>query len=404
MNSEEIKSLADKVLMKTYGRYDLALVRGEGAWVWDPEGKRYLDFVSGLAVASLGHAHPGVAEAVARQARTLVHTSNLYFTEPQVRLAQVLTENCFADRVFFCNSGAEANEAAIKLARKYSFDRYGEGRHRILSMDKSFHGRTLTALAATAQPDKHVGFQPLPPGFSYLPFNDLKALKEALTEDVCAVMIEPIQGEGGVNEASKNYLRGLCQVCRSYDVLVVFDEVQVGMGRTGYLFAHQLYGVEPDIMCLAKALANGLPIGATLATDKVAQSFGPGTHASTFGGTPLVTAAALVVLETMLAPGFLENVRTVGSYFKERLNGLKKKHAFVKDVRGQGLILAMELDFPGAKVVSGLMAKGFLINCIQTGVLRFLPPLTIGQAEVDRLMPALEETLVEAAAAQAKEL
>jgi predicted acetylornithine/succinylornithine family transaminase len=404
MNSEEIKALADKVLMKTYGRYDLALARGEGARVWDPEGKEYLDFVSGLAVVSLGHAHPGVAEAVARQARTLVHTSNLYFTEPQVRLAQVLTENCFADRVFFCNSGAEANEAAIKLARKYSFDRYGAGRHRILSMDKSFHGRTMSALAATAQPDKHVGFQPLPTGFSYLPFNDLAALKAALTEDVCAVMIEPIQGEGGVNEASKNYLKSLCQVCRSYDVLVVFDEVQVGMGRTGHLFAHQLYGVEPDIMCLAKALANGLPIGATLATEKVSQSFGPGTHASTFGGTPLVAAAALVVLETMLAPGFLENVRTVGDYFKERLNGLKKSHAFVKDVRGQGLILAMELDFPGAKVVSGLMAKGFLINCIQTSVLRFLPPLTIGRAEVDRLVPALEETLVEAAAAQAKEL
>ena len=404
MNSEEIKALADKVLMKTYGRYDLALARGEGARVWDPEGKEYLDFVSGLAVVSLGHAHPGVAEAVARQARTLVHTSNLYFTEPQVRLAQVLTENCFADRVFFCNSGAEANEAAIKLARKYSFDRYGAGRHRILSMDKSFHGRTMSALAATAQPDKHVGFQPLPTGFSYLPFNDLAALKAALTEDVCAVMIEPIQGEGGVNEASKNYLKSLCQVCRSYDVLVVFDEVQVGMGRTGHLFAHQLYGVEPDIMCLAKALANGLPIGATLATEKVSQSFGPGTHASTFGGTPLVAAAALVVLETMLAPGFLENVRTVGDYFKERLNGLKKSYAFVKDVRGQGLILAMELDFPGAKVVSGLMAKGFLINCIQTSVLRFLPPLTIGRAEVDRLVPALEETLVEAAAAQAKEL
>ncbi|MBW2086860.1 MAG: aspartate aminotransferase family protein, partial [Deltaproteobacteria bacterium] len=335
--------MADKVLMKTYGRYDLALVRGQGAKVYDPEGNEYLDFVSGLAVTSLGHSNSILADAVARQARTLIHVSNLYYTEPQVKLAKVLTDNCFADRVFFSNSGAEANEAAIKLVRKYSFDKYGPGRHQILTMENSFHGRTMTTLAATAQPDKHRGFEPLAEGFTYLPYNDLAALEKALTKETCAVMIEPIQGEGGVHEAQKNYLSGLAELCRSRDVLLVFDEVQVGMGRTGVLFAHQLYGVEPDIMTLAKALANGLPIGATLARDEVALAFGPGTHASTFGGTPLVTVAALKVMETMLAPGFLDQVKRVGAYFKARLSDLAARCDYIKEVRGQGLILGMEL-------------------------------------------------------------
>jgi len=394
MNSDEIKTLADKVIMKSYGRLDLALTRGEGCKLYDPEGNEYLDFVAGLAVTSLGHSNPVVAEAVAAQARTLVHVSNLFYTEPQVRLAKLLTDNCFADRVFFGNSGAEANEAAIKLARRYSFDKYGPGRYHIVTIEDSFHGRTMATLAATAQPDKHVGFEPLPAGFSYVPLNDLPAMEKALTPEVCAVMLEPIQGEGGVNEMNRDYLKKVVDLCRSKDILVIFDEIQVGMGRTGALFCHQNYGVEPDIMTLAKALANGLPIGAALAREEVAQAFVPGTHASTFGGTPLVTAAACAVLETMLAPGFLDQVKRVGAYFKSRLTDLADKHDF-HEVRGQGLILGLQIDFPGAGVVKGMMDRGFLINCTMGNVLRFLPPLTVTEAEVDLLLPVLEEVLVE---------
>ncbi len=395
MNSKEIKALAGKVFMKTYGRYDLALTKGDGVYLYDPEGNEYLDFVSGLAVASLGHANETVAQAVAQQARILVHVSNLYYTEPQVLLAQKLVENCFADRVFFGNSGAEANEAAIKLARKYSFDKYGPNRFKILTIDNSFHGRTMVTLSATAQADKHVGFEPLNEGFAYLPLNDLDAVKDAFNEGgVCAIMIEPIQGEGGVNEVDQDYLAAVRELCTKNDILLIFDEIQVGMGRLGALFAHELFGVEPDIMTLAKALANGLPIGAALAREEVAEAFGPGTHASTFGGTPLVTSAALAVLETMLAPGFMDSVQRVGDYFKSRLLELKQKYDYIEEVRGRGLLLGLKVSFPGAEVVPRLMAKGFLINCIQGSVLRFLPPLTITEAEVDSLIPVLEETLV----------
>ena len=399
MNSKEIKALAEKVFMKTYGRYDLALTRGDGVHLYDPEGNEYLDFVSGIAVASLGHANEAVAEAVAQQARTLVHVSNLYYTEPQVKLAQKLVENCFADRVFFCNSGAEANEAAIKLARKYSFDKYGPNRFKILTIDNSFHGRTMVTLSATAQPDKHVGFAPLNEGFEYLPLNDLDAVKNAFDAGgVCAIMIEPIQGEGGINEFTLDYMTSLRSLCTENDILLIFDEIQVGMGRLGALFAHQLFGVEPDIMTLAKALANGLPIGAALAREEVAEAFSPGTHATTFGGTPLVTAAALTVLETMLAPGFMDHVQQVGDYFKSRLLELADKYDYIEEVRGRGLLLGIKVSFPGADVVPQMMAKGFLINCIQGSVLRFLPPLTITEAEVDLLIPVLEETLISAAA------
>jgi len=397
MNSQEIKTLVNQVVMNTYGRLDLALVRGEGFKVYDAEGREYLDFVAGLAVTSLGHANPVVADAICAQARTLVHVSNLYYTEPMARLAKMLTDHCFADRVFFANSGAEANEAAIKLARRYSFDKYGPGRFHMLTIKDSFHGRTMITLAATAQPDKHRGFEPLPEGFSYLPLNDLPALEAALSDKTCAVMIEPIQGEGGINAMDRDYLAKVAELCRSRDILLIFDEIQVGMGRTGALFCHQNYGVEPDIMTLAKALANGLPIGATLARAEVAQSFVPGTHASTFGGTPLVTAAACAVLETMLTPGFLDQVKRVGAYFKTRLTELAGKHDFIQEVRGMGLILGLKLEFPGAAVVNELMAEGFLINCTMGNILRFLPPLIITEAEVDLLLPALEKALVKIA-------
>ncbi|MDY6852223.1 MAG: acetylornithine transaminase [Thermodesulfobacteriota bacterium] len=398
MSSKEIKDLAGEVIMDTYSRYDLALVRGEGARLYDAEGREYLDFLAGIAVANLGHAHPKVAEAVAGQARTLVHVSNLYYTEPQVKLAKVLTDNSFADRVFFCNSGAEANEAAIKLARKYSFDKHGPGRHRILSMENSFHGRTLGTLAATGQPKIHHGFEPLMEGFELVPFNNADALEKALGDDVCAVMIEPIQGEGGINEPDKGYLKNVASICRAKDVLLIFDEIQVGLGRTGKLFAYQNFGVEPNIMTLAKALANGLPIGAALARDEIASAFTPGSHATTFGGSPLVSAASLAVLETMLEPGFLDQVVRVGEYFKSRLADLASKLDFVRRVKGRGLILGIELDFPGTGVLNELMRRGFLINCTQNTILRFVPPLIITEAEVDLLMPVLEETLAAEAA------
>ncbi|MFH1139550.1 MAG: aspartate aminotransferase family protein [Pseudomonadota bacterium] len=400
MSSEEIKTLASKVLMNTYGdRYGLALVRGEGARVWDPEGVEYLDFLSGLAVTSLGHSHPRVAEALAAQAKTLVHVSNLYFTEPQVVLAKLLVDNSFADRVFFCNSGAEANEGAIKLARKYSFDKYGPGRHKILTLENSFHGRTMATLSATAQAKIHKGFEPLVDGFAYLPVGDLSALEAALTNEVCAVLAEPIQGEGGVNLLGREFLHGLVRLCRARDVLVIFDEVQVGLGRTGRLFAYQNFDLEPDVMTLAKALANGVPMGAVLARENVARAFGPGSHGSTFGGTPLVSAAALAVLETMLAPGFLDGVVEVGAYFRGKLEALAAKYGFIKEVRGLGLILGLELTFNGTGVMNRLKNAGFLINCTRDTVLRFLPPLIITAAEVDRLLPALEEALTGEAAA-----
>ncbi|MFH1092229.1 MAG: acetylornithine transaminase [Pseudomonadota bacterium] len=399
MSSEEIKKMASEYIMNTYGRYDLALVRGKGALVYDPEGKEYLDFVGGLAVTSLGHSHPQVARAVADQALKLVHVSNLFYTEPQVKLARLLVENSLADKVFFCNSGAEANEAAIKLARKYSWERYGPGRFKILTMENSFHGRTMTTLSATAQAKIHHGFEPLVQGFEYLPFNDLAALEKAVNEEVCAIMIEPIQGEGGVNEAGEDYLAGVSELCALRDVLLIFDEVQVGLGRTGTFFAYQQFKATPDIVTLAKALANGLPMGACLAREEAARAFGPGSHATTFGGTPLVSAAALTSLETILSPGFLDQVVRVGRYFKDQLKELAAGGDYIKEVRGRGLILGLELTFPGAGVVKSLMNRGFLINCTMERVLRFLPPLTVTEAEIDRLMPPLSAVLAEEAAA-----
>ena len=393
MSSQEVKDLAAKVVMTTYGRYDLILAKGDGCRVWDPEGKEYLDFVAGIAVASLGHSHPKVAEAISRQARTLVHVSNLYYTEPMVRLAQLLTDNCFADRAFFCNSGAEANEAALKLARKYSRDKYGEGRFHVITMEDSFHGRTMATLAATAQEKIQKGFEPLMPGFQYVPMGDITALENAITDRVCAVMIEPIQGEGGINEPGDGYLGQVAELCRKNDILLIFDEVQVGLGRTGKLFAHEHYGVTPDIMTLAKAIANGLPMGVCLATETVASHFVPGTHATTFGGTPLVSAAGVAVLETMLEPGFLDKVVLVGQYFKDRLTSLSNQYDFIVQAKGRGLILGLELAFPGAAVVKDMMERGFLINCTHDTVLRFLPPLLVTRAEVDLLIDALEESL-----------
>lgn len=386
-------TLADKYMFQTYSRLPLTLVRGEGCRVWDEEGKEYLDFVGGIAVCALGHSSPLVTEALQEQSTRLVHVSNLYYTKPQVELAKLLVENSFADRVFFCNSGAEANEAAIKLVRRYSREKFGPEKYKIISMRGSFHGRTMATLSATGQEKIRTGYDPLLEGIKFVPFDDLSSLEEAVDESVCGVMLEPIQGEGGVVCPHENYLKGVKEICRARDLMLIFDEVQVGMGRTGRLFAHEHYGVTPHIMTLAKALGNGLPIGAMLSTEELASTFGPGSHASTFGGTPLVTAVAEAVLKSLLEDGWIDHCQSMGEYFKGRLEALKKKYHIVREIRGLGLILGMELDRAGAPAVSACMEKGFLINCIQDQVLRFLPPLNVAEEEIDLLVEALDGVL-----------
>jgi len=398
-SESEIIRTADAAIANTYKRFPVVLTRGEGCTVSDEAGKTYIDFVSGIAVCNLGHAHPAVAKAIAAQAQTLVHTSNLYYTVPQVEVARRLVDSSFADRVFFCNSGAEANEAAIKLARKYYKDNGQPDRHRIVAMENSFHGRTMAALSATGQEKIRKGFEPVLPGFDFVPFNDIEALTARVDESTCAVLLEPVQGEGGVRCPQENFLKEVRQICDKTGTLLIFDEVQTGMGRTGSLFAYECFAVEPDIMTLAKALANGLPMGAMLATEKIAASFGPGAHASTFGGTPLVSAAACEVLRIMTEGSVLENCRQAGDHFKKRLQQLAERHGIVRDVRGLGLLLGMELTVAGDPIVQACLDQGYLINCIQDKVLRFIPPLTIATEQIDGLIECLDGML---AAADAK--
>ena len=391
--SESTIGLADKYIFPTYKRASFALVKGQGCRVWDESGKEYLDFVGVIAVFALGHSSPIVTKALEEQSKTLVHVSNLYYTRPQAELAKLLVENSFADRVFFCNSGAEANEAAIKIARRYTREKFGPGKHTIISMQGSFHGRTMATLSATGQSKVQIGYDPLLPGFKFVPYNDLAVLKAAVDDTVCAVMLEPIQGEGGIVVPHPDYLKGVKEICREKGALLIFDEIQTGMGRTGRLFAYEHFGVSPDIMSLAKALGNGLPIGAMLSTEALSSAFGPGSHASTFGGTPLVTAVAKAVLSSLLNDGWLDHCRNMGTYFRARLEELKARHACIKEVRGLGLIIGVELDRPGAPVLEALVQRGFLINCAQEKVLRFVPPLVVTKKEIDQLIEALDSVL-----------
>jgi acetylornithine/N-succinyldiaminopimelate aminotransferase len=391
--SQHLMNTADKVIAKTYKRFPIVITKGKGCSLWDTEGKKYIDFVSGIAVCNLGHAHPKVSEALSRQADILLHVSNLYYTEPQIELASLLTKNSFADRVFFCNSGAEANEAAIKLARKYFKDKGEKDRYRIVTMEKSFHGRTMATLSATGQDKIRKGFEPILEGFDYIPFNDMDALQKSIGPSTCAVLLEPIQGEGGVRCPDPDYLKAVRRLCDKTDVLLIFDEIQTGMGRTGKLFAYEHFGIEPDIMTLAKALANGLPIGAMLAREEVAEAFGPGAHASTFGGTPIITAASVQVVNVLLEENLIHHCAKMGAYFKKRLSGLKAKHESIVDVRGMGLLLGMKLKLEGDTIVRSCMEKGFLINCIQGNILRFIPPLVVEKEEIDALIACLDEVL-----------
>ncbi|MCX8119137.1 MAG: aspartate aminotransferase family protein, partial [Desulfobacterota bacterium] len=332
MDSQTWMKLSEQVIAHTYNRFPILPVRGKGTRIWDLEGKEYIDFFSGLAVCNLGHCHPKVVRAIQTQAEKLLHVSNLYYIQPQIELASLLCEHSFADKVFFCNSGAEANEAALKLARKYAKEKTGEDRYEVITMERSFHGRTLATLTATGQAKYHKGYAPLVPGFRYVPFDDLAAVREAIGPKTCAVLLEPIQGEGGVNVPSEGYLRGLRELCDEKGVLLILDEVQVGMGRTGKLFAYEHEGIKPDLLTLAKSLAGGVPIGALLMREEIAQSFGPGDHASTFGGNFLATAAGVAALKALIEEGLLENCQRVGAYFMKRLKEVQEKFPLVKEV------------------------------------------------------------------------
>jgi len=393
MTADELMALSDKYIMETYRRFPIVLVRGSGARVWDSNGKEYLDFVAGIAVCSLGHSHPKVVEAIKKQVEILTHVSNLYYSEPQIRFARMLVENSFADKVFFCNSGAEANEAAIKLARKYAHENMAGGKYELITMIDSFHGRTLATVTATGQTKFQIGFSPLPEGFKYIPFNDIPALEDAISDKTCGIMLEPIQGEGGIKIPDDQYLNKVRKICDDRGILMILDEVQVGMGRTGALFAYEHHKIKPDIVTLAKAVGNGFPVGVMMTSDRIASAFQPGNHASTFGGNPLAMAASLATMENILNHGILENVIKVGEYFLKRLHELKSRYTAIKDIRGRGLIIGMELTFEGAGIVKECMDKGLLINCTGGNVLRFVPPLIITEKDVDVAVGVLGEVI-----------
>jgi len=392
MITNDILADSQKFTMNTYSRQPLVLIKGRGTKVYDSDGREYLDFVSGVAVNNLGHCHPRVVVALQKQAQRLMHVSNHFHNEPQVNLAKLLVKNSFADKAFFCNSGTEAIEAAIKLARRYSREVLKQDRFEIITMHGSFHGRTLGALAATAQEKIHQGFEPLVPGFKYVPFNDIQAVERSINEHTCAVLVEPVQGEGGVIVPTPGYLKALRDLCDQHKILLMLDEIQTGMGRTGKFFGYEHEGIVPDAAAIAKGLGGGMPIGALLATDKAAQAFTPGSHGSTFGGNPLACAAAIASIETLLEDNIIiQSVEQLGRHFLQRLGDLKTKYPFVRDIRGKGLLVGMELDIDGKDIVTACLRDGFLINCTVNTVLRFMPPLIISEEEIDLLVQALDK-------------
>ncbi len=394
MLTEELERYSSQYLMQTYARIPISIVRGQGCKVYDAEGREYLDFVAGIAVNALGHGHPDLVTAIEKQARHLIHTSNLYYSEPQVQLAQQLVELSFGQKVFFCNSGAEANEAAIKLARKYSTETFGPERFEIITMHNSFHGRTLATLTATGQTKVHQGFAPLLAGFTYATLNDIESVKSHITDRTAAVLVEPIQGEGGVVVADQTFMQELRTLCTERQILLMFDEIQTGIGRTGTMFAYEQYGIQPDVMTLAKGLGGGVPIGACIAVDNVAQAFGPGSHGSTFGGNPLACAASLAMLRVLLDSQLLEKIRTVGSYLKKGLQELQARIPLIKDIRGVGLLQGIELSVEGKSVVQDCLTRRVLINCTMDRVLRLIPPLIVTQKEIDQLLKVLSDVLI----------
>ena len=395
MKSAEIFAMTQKFQMGNYSRQPVAFLRGEGTRLFDADGREYLDFLGGIAVTLLGHAHPGVSQAVSLQVKHLVHVSNLFHVPVQAELGRLVSASTTGGKVFFCNSGTEANEAAIKLARKWSADGGKVGAHEIVVAEGSFHGRTYGGLSATAQPKFHKGFEPLLPGFRTVPFGDAAALEAALTDRTCAFLIEPIQGESGVRVPPPGYLAAAERLCRERGILLVADEIQTGLGRTGSVLASERFGITPDIVTLAKGLANGLPLGATVATDEVAASFGPGTHGATFGGNPVCCAASRVVFETLRTPGFLDEVRRKGDLFAEGLRKMAARREDIRAVRGMGLMLAIEMDGETRELANRCLASGLVVNSTAGNVLRFLPPLTVTDGEIQQGLSILEASLPE---------
>jgi acetylornithine/N-succinyldiaminopimelate aminotransferase len=390
MKTNEIKEIYDHYVIPNYTRNPILLVKGSGVDVWDAEGKRYLDLFSGWAVSLLGHCHPNVVAAIQNQAAKLQHAPNIYYTEPQGLLAKHISEKSFGGQCFFCNSGAEANEAAIKLARIHNSN---AGKYKIITFSNSFHGRTIATVTATAQPKYHKGFAPLIEGFSYVPFNDLEALKKSIDDKTCAVMLETIQGEGGINIATKDFLQGIRKLCDEKGLLLILDEVQCGMGRTGKYFAYQHYDIEPDIMTLAKALGGGIAIGAMTAKKEVAKSLIPGSHASTFGGNPLACAAGVAVFETIEKENLLDHVRKIGSYSLDQLKSLQRTHKAIHEVRGMGLMIGIELAVNGTDVIKNCIQAGLFLNCTHDKVIRFMPPLNVKKESIDEGLSILKTVL-----------
>jgi acetylornithine aminotransferase/acetylornithine/N-succinyldiaminopimelate aminotransferase len=396
VDTKQLMEWSDKHLMTFAKRYPVALVRGEGVRVWDSDGKEYLDFTGGIAVTALGHSHPRVVGTMREQAATLLHVSNYFHIPQQIHLAKLLCDHSFADRAYFSNSGAEANETAIKLARKWAKEHGASDRGDIISMRGGFHGRTLATVTATAQEKYHHGFEPLPAGFKYVPFNDLRAVERAIDSRTAALLVEPIQGEGGVNVPDDGYLPGLRKLCDEAGILLILDEIQTGMGRTGKLWAYEHAGVTPDIMTLAKALANGVPIGATLATDEVARVFTPGTHGTTFGGNPFATAVGLTVLSTLIEDRLAERAARMGTLLLGGLRAVRDKHRdLATDVRGRGLLVGMDVVPPVAEVVSACRERGLLVLTAGDNAVRLAPPLIVDEASVERAVETIDRALAD---------
>ncbi|OHB74838.1 MAG: acetylornithine aminotransferase [Planctomycetes bacterium RBG_16_55_9] len=391
MTTQETIDLFDKYVIANYGRLPRVIVKGEGCYLYDADGNKILDMFPGWAVSGLGHCHPKVVEALRKQAGQLLHIDNTFYSEPQGTLAKLLSERAFGGKCFFCNSGAEANEAALKLARLHT----AAEKYKFITAEGSFHGRTFATVTATAQPKYHEGFLPLLPGFVYVPFNDVAALESAFSDEVAAVMIEPIQGEGGINVASAEYLQTIRRLCDEKGAVMILDEVQTGIGRTGKWFGYQHFDVEPDIITMAKALGGGVAIGAMMARAEIAASLVPGKHASTFGGNCLACAAGIAVIEAIEEGKLLENAAELGRYAKDKLEQLKKKHSIIDSVRGIGLMIGIQLTGPGKTIVGKCLEKGLRINCTSDTVLRFMPPMIATESHIDEAIDILDAVLTE---------
>ncbi len=391
MTTQETIELYSKYVIANYKRLPRVIVKGEGCYLYDAEGNKILDMFPGWAVSGIGHCHPKVVDAIRKQAGELLHIDNTFYSEQQGQLAKLISERGFGGKCFFCNSGAEANEGALKLARLAT----AEGKYKFITAEGSFHGRTFATVTATAQPKYHEGFLPLLPGFVYVPYNDINALEKAFTDEVCAVMIEPIQGEGGINVATKEYVEAIRQLCDEKGAVMIFDEVQTGMGRTGKWFAYQHYDVEPDIITLAKALGGGVAIGAMMAKEELAVKLVPGKHASTFGGNCIACAAGIAVVEAIEEDNLIENAVKMGEYAKHKLEQLGEKYDIIKEVRGKGLMIGVQLSSPGAEIVDKCLARGLRINCTNNTVLRFMPAMIVTKEQIDEAISILDSVMGE---------